>query len=111
MIDETMLVEALVAAGLTPVAASEWIAQEVPIRVVGEAEYLWEGSVADKALILINIWGEPATAEDITEAIGECHRQAGDRYIVGAGCEIPRGTPPENVLALRDYARSQRPGT
>jgi len=48
--------------------------------------------------------------ESVTEAISECHRQAGDRYIVGAGCEVPRGTPPENVLALRDYARSQRPG-
>ncbi|MFH1924576.1 MAG: uroporphyrinogen decarboxylase family protein [Planctomycetota bacterium] len=50
------------------------------------------------------------TPESVTEAIAECHRQAGDRYIVGAGCEVPRGTPPENVLALRDYARSQRPG-
>ncbi|MFH1267705.1 MAG: uroporphyrinogen decarboxylase family protein [Planctomycetota bacterium] len=50
------------------------------------------------------------TPESVTEAIAECHRQAGDRYIVGAGCEVPRGTPPENVLALRDYARLQRPG-
>lgn len=73
VIDETMLVEAVVAEGLAPLAASEWIAQNVPIRVVGEATYLWEGSVADKALILLNAWGEPATAEDITEAIGEGH--------------------------------------
>jgi MtaA/CmuA family methyltransferase len=48
------------------------------------------------------------TPESITEAIAECHRQAGDRYIVAPGCEIPRDTPPENVLALKDYARSQR---
>ena len=47
------------------------------------------------------------TPESITEAIAECHRQAGNRYIVGAGCEVPRDTPPENLLALRDYARSQ----
>ena len=40
------------------------------------------------------------TPESITAAIAECHRQAGPRYIVGAGCEIPRDTPPENVLAL-----------
>ena len=51
------------------------------------------------------------TPESITEAIAECHRQAGDRYIVAAGCEIPRDTPPQNVLALREYARSQRPGS
>lgn len=48
--------------------------------------------------------------ESVTSAIAECHRQAGGRYIVGAGCEIPRDTPPENVLALGDYARSQRLG-
>ena len=48
------------------------------------------------------------TPETITAALAECHRQAGDRYIVAAGCEIPRDTRPENLLALRDYARSQR---
>ena len=51
------------------------------------------------------------TPESITEAIAECHRQAGNRYIVGAGCEVPRDTPPENLLALRDYARSQPAGS
>ena len=50
------------------------------------------------------------TPESITEAIAECHRQSGDRYIVAAGCEIVRDTALENVLALRDYARSQRMG-
>jgi len=44
--------------------------------------------------------------ESITQAIAECHRQAGPRYVVGAGCEVPRDTPHENLLALRDYARS-----
>ena len=46
------------------------------------------------------------TPESVTAAVAECHRQAGPRYIVGAGCEIPRGTPPENVNALAAYARS-----
>jgi uroporphyrinogen-III decarboxylase len=41
----------------------------------------------------------------ITQAIAECHRQAGDRYIVGAGCEVPRDTPHENLRAMGDYAR------
>ena len=49
------------------------------------------------------------TLESITEALAECHRQAGARYIVGAGCEVPRDTPEENLLALRDYARSHQP--
>lgn len=43
--------------------------------------------------------------ESIAAALAECHRQAGDRYIVGAGCEVPRDTPLENVRALTDYAR------
>jgi MtaA/CmuA family methyltransferase len=49
------------------------------------------------------------TPDSVAAAIAACHRQAGPRYIVAAGCEIPRDTPPENVRALRDYARSRRP--
>ncbi len=45
------------------------------------------------------------TPESVERAIEECHRQAGDRYIVGAGCEIPRSTPPGNVRAMLNYAR------
>jgi MtaA/CmuA family methyltransferase len=48
--------------------------------------------------------GTPAT---ITEAIAECHRQAGPAYIVGAGCEVPRDTRPEHLLALLDFARAR----
>ncbi len=44
--------------------------------------------------------------ESIEAALAECHRQAGARYIVGAGCEIPRGTPRENVLAMTRYAQT-----
>jgi MtaA/CmuA family methyltransferase len=45
------------------------------------------------------------TPESITAAIAQCHKEAGSRYLVGAGCEVPRDTPPENLFALRDYAR------
>ncbi|MBE0542448.1 MAG: uroporphyrinogen decarboxylase family protein [Verrucomicrobia bacterium] len=45
----------------------------------------------------------------VTNAIAECHRQAGARYIVGAGCEVPRDTPPENLRALCEYAKSHKP--
>ncbi len=50
--------------------------------------------------------GTPAS---ITAAIAECHRQAAPRYIVGAGCEVPRSTPPDNLRALTDYARQHTP--
>ncbi len=41
--------------------------------------------------------------EEITNALAECYRQAGPRYIVGAGCEIVRDTPEENVRALAAF--------
>jgi MtaA/CmuA family methyltransferase len=46
------------------------------------------------------------TPQSIARALAECRRQAGPRYVVAAGCEIPRDTPPENLLAMRDFARS-----
>jgi MtaA/CmuA family methyltransferase len=49
------------------------------------------------------------TASEVTSAVAECHRQAGTRFIVGAGCEVPRDTPPENLRALCAYARENRP--
>jgi MtaA/CmuA family methyltransferase len=50
--------------------------------------------------------GDPA---EVTAAIAECHRQAGARYVVGAGCEVPRDTPPENLRALCAYAHTHQP--
>ncbi len=46
------------------------------------------------------------TPESVTADIAECHGSAGPRYIVGAGCEIPRETPSANVRALIEYAKS-----
>jgi MtaA/CmuA family methyltransferase len=42
--------------------------------------------------------------EGVSAAIAACHREAGDRYIVGAGCEVPRDTQAENLRALAEYA-------
>ena len=49
------------------------------------------------------------TPQEITDAVAACHRAAGAHYIVGAGCEVPRDTPPENLIAMRDYARNHQP--
>jgi len=50
--------------------------------------------------------GDPA---GVTAAIAECHRQAGAPFIVGAGCEVPRDTPAENLRALCAYAHNHQP--
>jgi MtaA/CmuA family methyltransferase len=48
-------------------------------------------------------------AAGVTAAIAECHRQAGAPFIVGAGCEVPRDTPAENLRALCAYAHTHQP--
>ena len=48
------------------------------------------------------------TPESVYEAVAECHRQAGSRFIVGAGCEVTRDTPVANLQALVAYAREHR---
>lgn len=47
------------------------------------------------------------TPESITAALEECWQSAGPRWICGAGCEVPRGTPHENLLAMARFARSR----
>jgi MtaA/CmuA family methyltransferase len=47
--------------------------------------------------------------EFVYTTVAACHHDAGDRYIVGAGCEVPRDTPDENLRALIRYAREHTP--
>jgi MtaA/CmuA family methyltransferase len=50
------------------------------------------------------------TPQSVYKAVTECHRQAGPRYIVSAGCEVPRDTPAANVHAMVRYAREHHAG-
>jgi MtaA/CmuA family methyltransferase len=49
-----------------------------------------------------------STPQEVTDAVSACHRAAGAKFIVGAGCEVPRDTPLENLTAMRDYARKNQ---
>jgi MtaA/CmuA family methyltransferase len=51
-----------------------------------------------------------ASAEAVRAGLAACHREAGPRYIVAAGCEVPRGTPDANLRALTDFTRLTAPG-
>jgi MtaA/CmuA family methyltransferase len=70
--------------------------------------------LGDKTILLGNI--DPVsivlhqTPEQIQSALADCYAAAGERYIVGAGCEIPRQTPHENVQAFRQFANSVAKG-
>ncbi|MDR1483888.1 MAG: hypothetical protein LBT09_03595 [Planctomycetaceae bacterium] len=46
------------------------------------------------------------TPEQIQHTLNQCLQQAVTNYIVAAGCEIPRDTPHENLLAMRNFAKN-----
>jgi uroporphyrinogen-III decarboxylase len=50
---------------------------------------------------------EKGTPEDVRQTAAACHRALGERFILGAGCEVPRTTPIANMDALREYVQSQ----
>jgi MtaA/CmuA family methyltransferase len=45
-----------------------------------------------------------STPEGVHDSLAICYAQAGPAYICGAGCEIPRATPLENVEAMTHFA-------
>ncbi len=48
--------------------------------------------------------------QEVAAGLEACFTAAGrQHYAVSAGCEIPRGTPPGNLEAMRRFARSRRP--
>jgi len=49
------------------------------------------------------------TPETVWQAVARCHREAGPRFIVGAGCEVVRDTPHESMRAMTRYAQEHRP--
>ena len=49
------------------------------------------------------------SCEEVTAAIAQCHKEAGTRYVVAAGCEVTRDTAYENVDAMMNYANSNTP--
>lgn len=51
------------------------------------------------------------TPDSVYEAVAACHAAAGERFIVAAGCEIPRDTPHANVHAMVEYARDHKPSS
>ncbi len=49
-----------------------------------------------------------STRDQVFAAVAKCHREAGSRFIVGAGCEVPSDTPVENLRAMLEYARGAK---
>jgi MtaA/CmuA family methyltransferase len=49
-----------------------------------------------------------ATPGQVTERLAACHAACSPKFIVGAGCEVPRDTPVANVTAMCEYARTHQ---
>ena len=81
----------------------DWMAPLSEAREQMGPEQVLAGNI-DPVRVLQN--GTPAS---IGAALDECHQQAGGRYIVSAGCEVPRGTPAVNLQAMVEYARNHVP--
>jgi MtaA/CmuA family methyltransferase len=48
------------------------------------------------------------TPRDVEDGLASCVADAGGHHVtVCAGCEVPRGTPPANLEAMRRFARSR----
>ena len=77
----------------------DWMSPLAEARAQMGPEQVLLGNV-DPVAVLRN--GSP---ESVREGIAECHRQAGPRYIAGAGCEVCRDTPEDNLRALCEYAK------
>jgi MtaA/CmuA family methyltransferase len=45
------------------------------------------------------------TPKEVEAELARCWDEAGPRFIIGAGCEVPRDTPQENLKALVRFAR------
>jgi MtaA/CmuA family methyltransferase len=67
-------------------------------EVMGPDQILAGG--VDPVSVLQN--GSPET---VSEVVSQCHKDAGPRYIVAAGCEVPPDTPAANMRAMAGYAK------
>lgn len=48
------------------------------------------------------------TPQSVHDNLAECHRICGPRFVVGAGCEVPKFSPHDNVRAMIRYAKEHR---
>lgn len=72
-VDMRSLQEHLTGSGLLPEVQPFWRDQIGRIRNVEGNWLIWSGTVPDKAARVLDVWGRPATPEEIVAAIGEGH--------------------------------------
>jgi MtaA/CmuA family methyltransferase len=82
----------------------DWMVPLAQARSIMGQEQVLAGNI-DPVAVLRN-----GTPKDVEASLMKCHQDAAPKYIVAAGCEVPRGTPEDNMVALRNFARSPKSG-
>jgi hypothetical protein len=72
-VDMQRLQEHLTGSGLLPAVQPVWRDQIGRIRNIESNWLIWSGTVTDKAARVLDVWGRPATPEEIVNSIGEGH--------------------------------------
>ena len=49
-----------------------------------------------------------STPEDVYQALAECHKIVGSKYVIGPGCEVPPLSPYENVRIMMQYGEDTK---
>jgi MtaA/CmuA family methyltransferase len=76
----------------------DWMVSVADARQAMGPDQILLGNIDPVAVLL------KGSASIVKEKLGQCRSEAGSNYVVGAGCEVPRGTPHENMLAMKDFA-------
>ena len=72
-VDLPRLQQRLAESGLLPAAQADWIERIGRLKQFEGNWLIWTGTVTDKAIRILAIWGQPATPEEIVNAINEGH--------------------------------------
>ncbi len=51
-----------------------------------------------------------SSPEAVYQACARCHEEAGDPYVLAAGCEVPPGTPEASLRSMLQYAEDAGKG-
>jgi hypothetical protein len=78
-VDLLRLQQHLAKCGMLPAVQPVWCDQIGNLRKIGDCWMKWVGTIADKAARILDVWGKPATPEEIVVGIGEGHDVRGTR--------------------------------
>ncbi|MDR1455285.1 MAG: uroporphyrinogen decarboxylase family protein [Tannerella sp.] len=95
----------LLPASLCDIIDVDWM---VPLEKAGElyGDTVCVNGNYDPVAVLLQ-----GNTEEIRETVRQCIRAGGIKYTCSAGCEVPRDTPPENLMAVYEVLQEMASGS